>query len=372
MPAGRYLNLMKRLTSFLILGVSILSLSGLASCSSTNLPTPIHEPPAPAVTVISAPTEIPLPSPTETATPENLPTATSLPTRPPVTAQPTSPPATLTPISRQAVIPAPCTDQVCIEPGTFFFQRPIAPPGRNTVDTSYRFGDNEGGLRDVHHGVEFLNSAGTPVLAAGDGTVVVAGDDKKTIYGLYPNAYGNLVVIQHSLPGISQPVFTVYGHLSKIDVKQGDTVQAGQKIGEVGATGAATGPHLHFEVRLGENTYAASRNPELWLKPLSDKQGQLEGGIAGSILSANGNQISVPNIVIQPISTTGPAADAMAYIHTYDEKKLVGESPWDESFAAGGLPAGKYKISFIQYGYHTLIVQVQPGELTLVTFRLDQ
>lgn len=290
-------------------------------------------------------------------------------TRPPL---PTSPPATLKPSSPTAVSPAPCGEQVCIVAGTFLLHRPISPPGRNTIDTSYRFGDDAGGKRDVHHGVEFLNRTGTPVLAAADGTVVVAGDDKKTIYGLFPNTYGNLVVIQHALPGITQPVFTLYGHLSKIDVQPGETVQAGQKVGEVGAAGAATGPHLHFEVRLGENTYSASRNPELWLEPLPDEQGQLQGGIAGSVLSASGSLVTIDNIVIAPASPSSMATEATAYVHTYDERKLAGEDPWQESFAAGDLPPGEYKISFVKYGFHTLIVQVQPGKLTLMTFKLAQ
>jgi murein DD-endopeptidase MepM/ murein hydrolase activator NlpD len=366
---------MMRQIIYLVLGVGLFSSLVLAGCSMTGLalrPAQKGAPPTPVEAVTLAASETPVPTPTEPSLTVDSPALTELPASPTPTAQPTSLAATLRPSSPTTAGPAPCAEQVCIEPGTFLLRRPIAPPGRITVDTSYRFGDDAGGKRDVHHGVEFLNSAGTPVLAAADGTVVVAGDDKKTIYGLFRNAYGNLVVIQHALPGISQPIFTLYGHLSKIDIKQGDTVQAGQKIGEVGATGAATGPHLHFEVRLGENSYAASRNPELWLMPLTDQQGQLEGGIAGSILSARGNLLTVPNIVITLVSTLGPSWESTAYVHTYDERKLVGEDPWQESFAAGGLPPGEYKVSFVINGFHTLIVPVKPGQLTLVTFKLEQ
>ena len=361
---------MKRLTGLLLLGISACLVLFLASCSKTDLPTedqPSSPTPTPLAAGTSAMTGTPAFTPTELST-ETVPATLTRPS----TIHPTNPPATPQPSSPHTAISVPCSQQVCFEPGTFLLQRPIAPPGRNTIDTSYRFGDDFGGKRDVHHGVEFLNSAGTPVLAAADGTVVVAGDDKKTLYGLFPNDYGNLVVIQHALPGISQPVFTLYAHLSKIDVRQGDTLKAGQKIGEVGASGSATGPHLHFEVRLGENSYAASRNPELWLEPLTDEQGQLEGGIAGSIVGSSSTPLTVPNIVIQPISTAGTAAESTAYIHTYDERKLVGESPWDESFATGGLPPGQYKLSFVRNGYHNMIIQVQPGQLTLVTIKLEQ
>jgi murein DD-endopeptidase MepM/ murein hydrolase activator NlpD len=59
--------------------------------------------------------------------------------------------------------------------------------------------------------------------------------------------YGWLVVIDHG-----DDLTTWYAHLSEISVAVGDTVQAGQKVGAAGATGRSTGPHLHFEVRIGE------------------------------------------------------------------------------------------------------------------------
>jgi hypothetical protein len=74
----------------------------------------------------------------------------------------------------------------------------------------------------------------------------------------------------------------------------------------------------------------------------------------------------VDNIVVA--STSG----ANFYISTYSETRLVGLEPWQESFAVGDLPAGEYKISFIQGGMHDRIVEVRPGVLTLVTFRLGK
>ena len=74
--------------------------------------------------------------------------------------------------------------------------------------------------------------------------MIFAGLDSKPVYSPWSNYYGNLVVIEH--PG---GLYTLYAHLSKILVEQGQTVAAGDQIGEVGQTGVAIGSHLHFEVR---------------------------------------------------------------------------------------------------------------------------
>ncbi len=87
-----------------------------------------------------------------------------------------------------------------------------------------------------HPGVDYPAPAGTPVFAAGDGTVIAAG----SFVG-----YGKLVVVEHS-----SGVTTLYGHLSKILVEIGGRVARGAQLGLVGSTGESTGPHLHFEVRV--------------------------------------------------------------------------------------------------------------------------
>lgn len=90
-----------------------------------------------------------------------------------------------------------------------------------------------------HHGLDYAAPAGTPVSAVGDGTVLFAG---------HKGQYGRLVIIKHP-----NGWKTYYGHLSKIEkgVRQGRKVEQGGIIGRVGATGLATGPHLHYEVRIG-------------------------------------------------------------------------------------------------------------------------
>src|SRR5204862_8080728 len=102
----------------------------------------------------------------------------------------------------------------------------------------YRIGDGFG-PRDngFHPGLDFPAPTGTRVTAAGRGRVVFAGWDS--------GGYGNLVVIEHP-----QGVRSMYAHLSRIGVRSGQSVVAGSIVGAVGATGFATGPHLHFEVRV--------------------------------------------------------------------------------------------------------------------------
>lgn len=92
------------------------------------------------------------------------------------------------------------------------------------------------GFARRHEGTDYAADYGTPVLAAGEGVVVKAG---------YSGGYGNLVELRHA-NGIS----TRYGHLSAILVRPGTRVSQGQVIGRVGATGLATGPHLHYEFRV--------------------------------------------------------------------------------------------------------------------------
>lgn len=87
-----------------------------------------------------------------------------------------------------------------------------------------------------HNGIDYGAPTGTPVRSVGDGVVETAG---------WQNGFGNLVQVRHA-GGRS----TVYAHLSKIDVKKGQRIEQGQRVGAVGMTGWATGPHLHFEFRV--------------------------------------------------------------------------------------------------------------------------
>ena len=93
--------------------------------------------------------------------------------------------------------------------------------------------------RSLHTGTDIAAPSGTQITAAGAGVVIMAG---------WNTAYGNMTIIDHG-KGIS----TLYGHQSALAVTEGQAVQANQVIGYVGSTGWSTGPHLHFEVRVGGN-----------------------------------------------------------------------------------------------------------------------
>lgn len=101
----------------------------------------------------------------------------------------------------------------------------------------------------MHKGIDMAAPTGTPVSAAKGGNVSFAG---------YSEGYGLLIIISHPA-GYK----TYYGHLSKIHVKEGQKIAMGQHIGNVGATGRVTGPHLHFEIRIDGTPVNPSRHVQL-------------------------------------------------------------------------------------------------------------
>lgn len=103
-----------------------------------------------------------------------------------------------------------------------------------------------------HRGVDYAAPTGTPIYAAGDGRVTKAG---------YTRANGNYIFIQHG-----QSYTTKYLHLNRKDVRNGQSVKQGEKIGTVGATGYATGPHLHYEFLVN----GVHRNPRTVELPDAD------------------------------------------------------------------------------------------------------
>jgi murein DD-endopeptidase MepM/ murein hydrolase activator NlpD len=110
-------------------------------------------------------------------------------------------------------------------------------PVTGTITSPFGWRSNPfGGSPEFHQGLDIAAPTGTTVTAAGGGTVIMA-----QWYG----GYGNYILIDHG-GGYS----TGYGHLSAIYVSNGQGVKRGQAIGAVGSTGASTGPHLHFEVRI--------------------------------------------------------------------------------------------------------------------------
>lgn len=129
------------------------------------------------------------------------------------------------------------------------------------------------GISKHHNGVDLAASRGTPLYAVGDGKVITCVSKFSPDTGHYPfkgsssiDSYGNYVIIDHgNIDG--QRYYSVYCHLNAVSVKQGQEVKGsakGQKatqVGILGHTGASTGPHLHFEIRVGSPKYGYSKNP---------------------------------------------------------------------------------------------------------------
>lgn len=113
------------------------------------------------------------------------------------------------------------------------------------INSAYGLRRLPGEAARSHQGVDIAAPHGTGVYVAAEGRVMRAGYDA--------DGYGRFVEVQHA-----NGMNTLYGHLSRLDVATGDTLDPGSRLGLVGSTGRSTGPHLHFEVRRGDRRL----NPE--------------------------------------------------------------------------------------------------------------
>ena len=206
-------------------------------------------------------------------------------------------------------------------------------------------------------------------MAVEGGIVVVAGNDAHSVLGPWENFYGNLVVLEHHLPNMDEPVYTLYGHLSTVMVQVGQTVKSGEPIGEVGITGRSVGSHLHFEIRVGANTYVNTRNPALWLVPRVDENDQQYGTLAGKIANEHGDPIYV-TVKAEYYSDINGSPDDVHYIETYapDTDPIKGSDIYQENFILTALLPGHYRIVLSASGKWTdRWVEVESGKLSFVT-----
>ncbi len=125
----------------------------------------------------------------------------------------------------------------------FIWPEPSAVETQPFGPSSFWFEPPYGGYAHFHTGIDMSSPEGSPVLAADDGVVILAGGS--VVNGVLVG-YGNYVVIAHT-GGLT----TLYGHLLRITVRVGDTITQGKVIGLEGSTGNSTGAHLHFELRQG-------------------------------------------------------------------------------------------------------------------------
>lgn len=240
----------------------------------------------------------------------------------------------------------------------FYLTRPIGAQEVNWPLARYRYGYLL--YAEPHTGIDIPAPKGTEILAAGPGVVIWAG------YGIYfmrdenRDPYGIAVAIKHDFGFEGKSVYTVYGHMDQVFVYRGQRVESGQVLGLVGETGKVSGPHLHFEVRIGDNTFFVSRNPELWISP---PQGM--GVLVGRIMRNDGEK--APRVPVKLRSLEGKGNYEVL---SYAQGAVNSDDYYNENLALGDLPAGRYEV-FVDYEgvlYKGEIV-IQAGQVTYITFR---
>jgi murein DD-endopeptidase MepM/ murein hydrolase activator NlpD len=239
----------------------------------------------------------------------------------------------------------------------FYFTRPIAADQVNWPLARYRYGYLF--YSEPHTGIDVPAPKGTPILAAGPGTVIWAG------YGLYfqsnqkDDPYGIAVAIKHDFGHEGRSLYTIYGHMNETYVYRGQRVEGGDQIGIVGETGKVSGPHLHFEVRVGDNLFSASRNPELWISP---PQGQ--GVLVGQILELDGDKVWRVPIKLRSLEGKGNFD-----VVSYAEGSVNSDEYYNENVVLGDLPAGVYTmIVELETDVVRTEISIYPGQVTFFTF----
>ena len=249
----------------------------------------------------------------------------------------------------------------------FWFWRPFPLSRGNWNDfpaRGYAYGSTAGGGLPVHHGIDLENTVGTPVQSIGSGRVFYAGPDIEILFGPQPDFYGNVIVIEHDfLAPDGRPIYSLYGHLSRIKVATNDRIEYGTDIGSVGAEGVALGPHLHLEIRLGDPfDYYSTANPELWTQPWENY-----GVLAARILDPNGEQIKGLRVEL-----IGRGSYLSGW--TYESDTVNSDPYYQENLVIGDVRAGEYdlKVGEIRNLLYHDKVTIDPGVVTLIEIHLSQ
>jgi murein DD-endopeptidase MepM/ murein hydrolase activator NlpD len=281
----------------------------------------------PTINAIVTPTRLP-------ATPNTL--ATDIPvteqfvTRPPAQWQP---PPLVPPISRDP-----------LGRDHYWFARPVDSNATNYGLFSYLFG-SDGPQKDspwrVHHGIDMPNPIGQTVRSAGSGTVIWAADGLRTEGEIFQSSpsYGNVVVIQHDFGYRGQALYTLYAHLSAVLVTAGQYVNMGDAIGLVGNTGRVSGPHVHFEVRMGKNTYGTTFNPLLWMVSYVGA-----GVVAGRVTNERGDLLQDQTVTVIDRRNGLVVQSTTSYIYLDNGSDVQADPLWQENFVLGDIPVGRYEI----------------------------
>jgi len=243
----------------------------------------------------------------------------------------------------------------------FYFARPIAADNVNWPLAEYRYGGVFFAPNIVHTGVDIDAVEGAPILAAGPGTIVSADWGLfSEVPGNITDPYGMAVVIKHDFGYKDQVLYTVYAHMSEIIAVKGQHVETGDVLGLVGETGATTGPHLHFEVRVGDNTFYKTYNPELWMAP---PQGW--GILVGRLTDDKNNPLYQFPVDVRPMPSEVP----LRKVITYAEGSVNADPYYQENLVLSDLPAGLYKIAFeYEEKRYQFWIDIYPGQVSYFTF----
>lgn len=243
--------------------------------------------------------------------------------------------------------------------------KPLPGAGRVLINQRFPYGWDENGRLLLHNGVDMAEDLGTPVVAVADGTVLVAQSDYSAWYGWRCDWYGHLVVIELDEQWQGQPIYALYGHVLNLTVVPGQRVSRGQPVAEVGYGGAATSPHLHFEVRVGENEFAQTRNPMLWIDP-----GPTRGVIAGRLVDPEGRPWQGVPLALVSEETKEVVHSTWSYLG--DPQNLMNpDEGWAENFVFSDVPPGSYQvvtqIQDVQYSVPVLVVPGQVSSVEMLT-----
>lgn len=217
----------------------------------------------------------------------------------------------------------------------YYFLRPVDSNATNRGLFYYPYGsDGPENQWRIHTGIDMPNDIGQTVRASGSGMITWAGPGFQNT-----SSYGNVVLIEHDFGYDGQPLYSLYAHLSAVLVFNGQRINAGDPIGLVGNTGRVTGPHVHFELRYGENSYGASVNPVLWMVPYVGT-----GVIAGRLTDRSGNWLEDVDITIRSYATGLTIDTTATYIFEGTTIDVNSDPIWNENFVVGDVPVGRVEV----------------------------
>jgi murein DD-endopeptidase MepM/ murein hydrolase activator NlpD len=237
---------------------------------------------------------------------------------------------------------------------TFRLLRPV--PDNIQTNGSYLYGEPRLSNAALAHTAIDISISYDTVRSASDGTVWFVGYDPGNPTGGYePTGCGNYLFVQSPTGGGT--LYLLYCHLTIPLVTNGQAVSRGAPLAVSGTTGNSTGPHLHFELRLGNVSASGSRNrrnPELWVA--------ISG--MGAIYGKVPNAPNSTRVDISPDPKPRPPYTTFSYALTYNfnDPGIGSDDVYGENYAIGDVKPGTYTITALSGAYQR-VVRVGPGEV---------